>query len=115
MPFRSLACRTVAIAACALAATLAHAQTDTDLLAAKAAYEKADRAKLAAIAPKLGQHVLVPYVAYWQLKLSLEDASPAAIRAFLDRYPNTPLADRLRVDWLKLLGRKAIWERFAAD
>src|SRR4051812_32460594 len=96
-------------------ASMASAQTDADFLAARAAYEKGDRAKLAAIAPKLGTHVLAPYVAYWQLKLGLEDASPEAIKTYLDRYPNTPLADRLRIDWLKLLGRKAIWYRFAVD
>ncbi|MCC6196298.1 MAG: lytic transglycosylase domain-containing protein [Burkholderiales bacterium] len=98
-----------------LAAGVALAQSDADLVAARTAYDKGDRAKLAAIAPRLSTHVLAPYVAYWQLKLGLEDASPQDVRGFLDRYPNSPLADRLRVEWLKLLGRKAIWERFGAD
>ncbi len=90
-------------------------QTDGDFLAARAAYEKGDRAKLSAVAAKLDRHVLAPYVAYWQFKLGLDDASPVAVRNFLDRYPDTPLADRLRVDWLKSLGRRGLWERFAAD
>jgi soluble lytic murein transglycosylase len=111
--FRRFLC-TFALAALALP-PLALAQTDADFLAAKVAYDKGDRTKLAAVAPKLGNHVLAPYVAYWQLKLGLEDASPEAIRSYLDRYPNTPLAERLRVDWLKLLGRKGIWYRFAVD
>ena len=98
-----------------VAATSAQAQGDTDFLAAKAAFDKGDRARLAALGPKLGGHVLAPYVEYWQLKLALEDASPVAVRAYLDRYPNTPLADRLRVEWLKSLARKALWERFALD
>ncbi len=98
--------------ACAGAAL---AQTDADLLAARAAYDKGDRAKLAAIAPRLSSHVLAPYVAYWQLRLGLDDAPPEAIRSYLDRYPNTPLADRLRIDWLKLLARRALWSRFGAD
>ena len=99
-----------------LAATAAAgAQGDADFLAAKAAFDKGDRVRLAALSSNVGGHVLAPYVEYWQLKLALEDASPAAIRAFLDRYPNTPLADRLRVDWLKSLARKSLWERFAAD
>ena len=91
------------------------AQSDADFLAAKAAFDKGDRARLAAVAPRLSGHVLAPYVGYWQLKLGLEDASPATVTAFLERYPNTPLADRLRADWLKLLGRKGIWYRFAID
>ena len=98
--------------ACAGAAL---AQSDTDLLAARAAYDKGDRAKLAAIAPRLSNHVLAPYVAFWQLRLGLEDAPPEAIRSYLDKYPNTPLADRLRTEWLKFLGRRALWSRFGAD
>src|SRR3954470_2166651 len=107
-----------ALAVFVLASTLASAafaQSDADFLAAKSAYDKADRAKLATIAPKLSNHVLAPYVAYWQLKLGLDDAGPVAIRAFLDQYAGSPLADRLRTDWLKMLGRRAIWNRFAAD
>lgn len=99
----------------ALAATSAFAQTDADFLAAKAAYDKGDRARLGTLAPKLNGHVLAPYVGYWQLKLGMDDASPEAIRTFIDRHPNTPLADRLRADWLKYLGRRANWSRFGAD
>ena len=62
------------------------AQTDADYLAAKAAFDKGDRAKLAVVAPKLSGHVLAPYVGYWQLKLRLDEASPAAVAAYLDRY-----------------------------
>ncbi|MCC6870210.1 MAG: lytic transglycosylase domain-containing protein [Burkholderiales bacterium] len=91
------------------------AQTDGDFLAARAAYDKGDRAKLAAVAARLERHVLAPYVAYWQFKLGLDDASPIAVRNFVDRYPDTPLADRLRTDWLKSLARKGLWDRFAAD
>src|SRR5690349_5326269 len=47
------------------------AQSDADFLAARAAFDKGDRAKLAAVAPRLGNHVLAPYVAYWQLRLGL--------------------------------------------
>ena len=91
------------------------AQSDADFLAAKVAYDKGDRAKLAAIAPKLTAHILAPYVGYWQLKLGLDDAAPVAINAYFDRYPNSPMADRLRVDWLKSLARRSIWTRFALD
>ena len=51
------------------------AQSDADFLAAKAAYDKGDRAKLAALAPKLNGHVLPPYVEYWRLKLAIDDAT----------------------------------------
>jgi soluble lytic murein transglycosylase len=107
--------RIVAISALAGSLPCAFAQSDADLVAARAAFDKGDRAKLAAIAPKLSTHLLAPYVAYWQLKLGIEDASPQAVATFVERNQTSPLADRLRVDWLKMLGRKAIWNRFAAD
>ena len=117
MPTLARLTRAVLVAALAAlwAALPALAQSDADFIAARAAFEKGDRAKLTAIAPKLSGHVLAPYVEYWQLKLGLEEASPRAVASYLDRYPNTPLADRLRTDWLKLLGRKGLWSRFALD
>lgn len=96
-------------------ATPAAAQSDADLLAAKAAFDRGDRARLAAVAPKLSGHMLAPYVAYWQLKLSIDDASPEAIRAFVDRHAGSPLADRLRIDWLKAQGKRGQWSLFAVD
>lgn len=93
----------------------ARAQSDHDFLAAKDAYEHGDKRHLDAVAPKLANHVLAPYVEYWQLRLGIDTADADAIRAFIARYPNTPLADRLRVDWLKALGKQADWTRFAFD
>jgi len=107
--------RVIATLVVLAAAAPALAQSDADLLAARAAFDKGDKAKLAAAAARLNGHVLAPYVTYWQLKLGLDDASPASVRSFLDRYPNTPLADRLRADWLKSIGRKSLWDRFAED
>jgi soluble lytic murein transglycosylase len=92
-----------------------YAQSDTDFLAAKAAFEKGDRGKLAAISLKLHGHLLESYVEYWRLKLAIDDATPAAIRDYLDRYRETPLAEKLRVDWLKTLGKRGDWSRFALD
>jgi peptidoglycan lytic transglycosylase len=108
-------CRLAAATLALALAASALAQSDVDLLAARTAYDKGDRAKLAAVAPRLSNHVLAPYVSYWQLRLGLEDASPEAIRSYLDKYPDTPLADRLRTEWLKFLGRRALWSRFGAD
>jgi len=111
----AFALRLAAAAFAIASAGAAMAQSDADFLAARAAYDRGDRAKLAAVAPRLSGHVLAPYVAYWQLKLGMEDASPEAIAAYLEKYPNSPMADRLRSDWLKFLGRRALWARFGAD
>jgi len=105
-----------ALALTACIALAARAQpNDADFVAARDAYRAGDSARLERVAPRLKGHLLEPYVAYWQLKLNLDDADPAAVRSFLDRYADLPLADRLRSDWLKSLGRRGAWTLFAAE
>jgi soluble lytic murein transglycosylase len=109
------------IASAAIAATLglsagaARAQSDADFLAAKESFGHGDKAKLDALAPGLKGHILAPYVMYWQLKSRIDDADYDAVRGFLTEYASTPLAERLRVEWLKSLGKRGDWTRFALD
>ncbi len=114
---RNILLRGLWLAALVLASPVhpSFAQSDADFLAAKVAFEKADRVKLAGLAGKLHGHVLEPYVEYWRLKLAIDDTAPEAVRDFLDRYPDTPLAEKLRLDWLKALAKKSDWSRFAID
>jgi len=51
-------------------------------------------------------------VEYWRLKLKLDDADPVAVRAFLERYANVPLAERLLAEWLKSLAKRGEWKTF---
>jgi len=101
------------LAGSALAAPAA-SQSDKDFLAARAAFERGDRGRLGALAPRLADHVLLSYVEYWQRMLQLETATEEEIGAFFVRWPKSPLADRLRVDWLKALGKRGQWSTFAA-
>ncbi len=92
----------------------AAAQTDTDFLAARTAFERGDRGRLDALAPRLADHVLLSYVEFWQRMLQLENAAETDVAAFFVRWPKSPLADRLRVDWLKALGKRGQWSTFGA-
>ena len=89
----------------ALAAVLcgspAMAASDDDFLAAREAFRVGDARKLDMYAGRLQGHVLHPYVAYWQLRLRLEDASPTEIRRFIVTHSDTLLASRLLSDWLR--------------
>ena len=110
----SLRCLHAAAAALlALATVHAFAQSDADFGAAKSAFERGDWRTLDALAPALTGHPLERYVRYWQLKPRLDDAPADAVAAFLERYPDGPLGDRLRLDWLKVLGKRGDWDRFA--
>ena len=101
--------------ALALAASQAGAQTDADFVAAKAAFERGDWGKLDALAPAVAGHPLERYVRYWQLKARLDAASADDVQSFLARYPDGPLADRLRIEWLKALGKRGDFDTFGAN
>jgi soluble lytic murein transglycosylase len=107
--------RTLLVVVTLLAAARALAQTDADVLRAKDAFDRGDQRRLDALAPPLSGHILAPYVTYWQLKLSMDSADPAAVRRFLAREAGSPLADRLRGDWLKSLGKREEWSDFDED
>src|SRR4051794_20683604 len=77
------------------------------------AFRAGDAIRLQKIAPAIdSSYVLAPYLEYWRLKILLQDNPGADISAFLERQQGSYLAERLRIDWLKELGRRADWERF---
>lgn len=86
--------------------------TDDQFLAARDAFRVGDRAKLERLAPDLAGHELALYLEYWRQLADLKDADPANIRAFLVRHENSYLAEKLRSDWLKLLGKRQQWGEF---
>ena len=106
--------RLIVVALILAAAPHASAQSDAGFIAAKAAFERGDSRALDALAPALAGHPLARYVQYWQLKLRLDEVAPDAVDAFFARYPDGPLADRLRVEWLKALGKRGDWSSFGA-
>jgi len=91
------------------------ASVDEDFLAAREAFQAGAAATLDAHAKRLNGHLLEPYVAYWQLELRLERAATEEVRAFLAAHRDSPLSERLRVQWLKLLGRSEQWEIFEQE
>ncbi|MBI5658411.1 MAG: lytic transglycosylase domain-containing protein [Nitrosomonadales bacterium] len=88
---------------------------DADFLAAREAFRTGDAARLDRVAGRLKNSLLEPYVAYYRLRMRLEAADIATIQAFLARSDETPVIDRLRGEWLKLLGKKRQWEAFAGE
>ena len=85
---------------------------DGDFLAARDAYRTGKAARVAAYAKRFEGHLLEPYLAYWLLYPRLEQATTAEVRAFLTAFPDTPLAQRVRSEWLKNLGKTQQWATF---
>lgn len=89
------------------------ASPDDGFLAAREAFVRGDAAKLARYAAALKGTLLHPYVEFWSLELRIEDAANAeAMRDFLERQAGTFLAEQLRRDWLRVLGKREDWELF---
>ena len=78
--------------------------------AAADAYRVKSVPRLAAAVAAARGHVLEIYPEYWQLVLSLDEATPEMIRSFLAKYPQSYLGDRLRADWIRQLGRRGEWQ-----
>src|SRR5437899_3449047 len=115
---RFLSARFVACCAAlfALVAFAVGAQPDdADFVAARDAYRAGDAMRLERIALRLKGHLLEPYVGYWRIRIKLDDADPERVRAFLEAYAGSPLADRLRGEWLKYLGMRGQWSLFAEE
>jgi soluble lytic murein transglycosylase len=89
--------------------------TDADLPAAREAFQRRDARALESWQRRFAGHPLEAYPAYWALSLAIDKADPAAVRAFLQRHADTPLADPLRRDWLKALGAAGQWDLFRQE
>ncbi|MGC3987846.1 MAG: transglycosylase SLT domain-containing protein [Pseudorhodoferax sp.] len=93
------------------------AQTPADqlILDMQQAARRGDKARLASLLPQVRGHVLEPWAAYWEARSRLEDFTSADMQAFTARYAGTYQEDRLRNDWLLLLGQRRDWSGFAAE
>lgn len=79
------------------------------------AFKRGDRKRLSALLPQAKGHLLEPWAAYWELKARLDEASHSEVRAFLSRFEGTYQEDRLRNDWLLLLGQRREWSNLEIE
>jgi soluble lytic murein transglycosylase len=91
------------------------ALADEGILEMAQAFRNGDQKRLGTLLPQVRGHVLEPWGAYWELRARLDTAGPAEIQAFLTRFAGTYQEDRLRNDWLLLLGQRREWGSFMAE
>ncbi len=88
---------------------------DETVLAAREAYRNGERVRLARAVEALRGHELRPWAEYWQLRLKLEDKQAEDVPSFLEREAGSYLADRLRSDWLRAVGKQRDWTTFERE
>ena len=87
--------------------------SDAVILDMNQAFKKGDSKRLSALLPQARGHALEPWAAYWELRARLDTAAPAEVQDFFTRFAGTYQEDRLRNDWLLLLGQRRYWSDFA--
>ena len=88
---------------------------DEIILEMNQAFKQGNRQKLTQLLPLARGHALEPYAAYWELRARLDVAGPAEVQEFMSRYAGTYQEDRLRADWLTVLGARRDWTAFSAE
>ena len=99
----------------ALSAAAQAQQGDALIVEMNQAFKRGDRKKLAALLPQAKGHALEGYAAYWELKARLPEATAQEVQNFYASFPGTYVEDRLRNDWLLLLGQRRDWAAFAQE
>lgn len=79
---------------------------DDVFLALRDAARREDASSAADLANRLPDYAIPSYVDYYRLKSHLKDALSTEIRDYLQRYNGSAIADRMRNDWLLLLGKQ---------
>ena len=94
----------------------AAAQTANDdvIVEMQQAFRKRDKNKLTQLLPAARGNTLEPWAAYWELRARLQEATKDEVQAFLTRWAGTYQEDRMRNDWLRLLGQRRDWSNFDA-
>lgn len=88
------------------------AVANPDFIAAREAYRNGDNQAVAERAEALSRDPLGIYPRYWLLTRQVETATPEQMLPFLKYYHGAWLAEKLRSEWLAVLGRKADWPVF---
>ncbi len=95
----------------ALAAKSIETQREQFLLAEKA-LSKGQYGQFHKLKKQLRDYPLLPYLEFAQITGRLNGKSGNQVQEFLTRYPNTPLAPRLRARWLDHLADKGRWSEY---
>ena len=88
---------------------------DEAILEMSQAFKQNNRKRLSALLPQLRGHTLEAWGAYWELRARLDTASATEVREFMERWAGTYQEDRMRNDWLLVLGQRRDWAGFAAE
>ena len=83
--------------------------SDSAFLTARDAFRAGDINKLERATSQLGNHELAPYAENYRLRMWMDKGDPSELRDFLQRNDGSYVAEKLRADWIRWLGKHAMW------
>ncbi len=98
-----------------LSTTLFAQSNDSAFLTARDAFRAGDLNKLERATSQLGNHELAPYAESYRLRMWIDKGDPADMRDFLQRNEGSYVAEKLRADWIRWLGKRAMWTDVDAE
>lgn len=88
---------------------------DSTFLAAREAFRAGKIDRLEQAISQLGNHELAPYAENYRLRMWMDKGDPDGIRTFLQRNEGSYVAEKLRADWIRWLGKRALWSEVDAE
>ena len=106
-----------ALALMTAAAPVAPATRDAGarFVEAREAFRGGERVHLARVAESLRDTEFAPWVEHWRLRLRIEEDSFEGVHAFLEREAGSYLAEKVRGEWLRQLGKRQDWKTFQQE
>ena len=111
----AILCASALLLSPVLAQKRSEASPEDAFLAARDAVKLGQRDKLIVMSERFRGHALEMYGPYWQSLQLKGDAAEAAQTAFLAQYDKSYLAERVRIELVKALARRAAWDAFDAE
>jgi soluble lytic murein transglycosylase len=108
---------TSVLALLAAAAPVVPATRDAEsrFIEAREAFRGGERVHLARVAETLRDTEYAPWVEHWRLRLRIEEDAFDGVRDFLERESGSYLAEKVRAEWLRQLGKRQDWKTFQQE
>ena len=88
---------------------------DSAFIAAREAFRAGKIERLEQAIGQLGNHELTAYAENYRLRMWMDKGEPDGIRDFLQRNEGSYVAEKLRADWIRWLGKRALWREVDAE
>jgi soluble lytic murein transglycosylase len=103
------------MAAAGVVAAMGSLDAESRFMEARDAFRAGERVHLTRLADSLRGSEFAPWVEHWQLRLRIEEGGSEGVREFLDRETGSYLAEKLRGEWLRQMGKTQDWEGFQRE